>query len=135
MDAVGHLGFACHAAAQENLLLRVAALGVGQCPQVAEHPLFGVLPDGAGVHHHHVRPFGIVHDLVAALDEIAPELFRVGFVLLTAIGLHIGGGGAAVLLPVGGDAVAEGELRSQLFRGDPGGFGIHKRSFDSARSG
>ena len=43
-----HSPLAGHAAAQENLLLRVAAFGVLQRPQVAKDPLLGVLPDGAG---------------------------------------------------------------------------------------
>ena len=35
-DAADHLVLSCHAAAEENFLLRVAALGVGQGAQVAE---------------------------------------------------------------------------------------------------
>ena len=66
-DALRHLGFSRHAAAEENLLLRMAALGVGQGSQVAEDPLLGVFPDGAGVHHHHVGPLRFLADGIAAL--------------------------------------------------------------------
>ena len=126
LDAVRYLGFSRHAAAQEDFLFRVAALGVGQGAEVAEDPLLGVLPDGAGVHNHHVRPFGLAADCVAALDKIAPELFGVGFVLLTAVGLHIGHGGDAPVFPIGGDFITAGELRIQRFLGNDGGFGIHR---------
>ncbi len=92
LDAVGDLGFSRHAAAQENFLLRVAALGVSQRAQIAENPLLGVFPDGAGVHDDHIRALGAADDGVAALGEEAPQLFGIGLVLLAAIGLYIGGG-------------------------------------------
>ena len=69
LDPGDHLFLTGHAAAQEDFLPRVAALGVGQGAQVTENTLLGVLPDGAGIHHHHVRPFGLLGDGVAALGQ------------------------------------------------------------------
>ena len=46
---VGHVLLLGHAAAHTDDLVRVAALHVDQGAQVAQHPLLGVLPDGAGV--------------------------------------------------------------------------------------
>ena len=124
-DPVGNLGLPRHAAAQEDSLLRMAALGVGQRPQVAENPLLGVLPDGAGIHHHHVGPFGALDDGIAALCQVAPQLFGVCLVLLAAIGLHIGRGCPALGLPIGRNFITEGKLRLQLLLVDDGGFCIH----------
>ena len=123
-DPVGNLGLPRHAAAQEDSLLRMAALGMGR-PQVAENPLLGVLPDGAGIHHHHVGPFGALDDGIAALGQVAPQLFGVCLVLLAAIGLHIGGGRTAFGLPVGGNFITAGELGVQLGLRNDGGFGVH----------
>ena len=64
-----------HAATQENFLLRVAALGVGQCAQIAENPLLGVFPDGAGVHDDHICALGAADNGVAALGEKASQSF------------------------------------------------------------
>ena len=125
LDAVGDLGFSRHAAAQEDFLLRVAALGVGQRAQIAENPLLGVFPDGAGVHDDHIRALGAADDGIAALGEKAPQLFGIGLVLLAAIGLHVGGGGASLCLPVGGDLITAGELGVQFGLRNDGGFGVH----------
>ena len=124
-DAVGNLGFPRHTAAQENFLLRVAALGVGQCAQIAENPLLGVFPDGACVHDDHIRALGAADDGIAALGEKAPQLFGIGLVLLAAVGLHIGGGRTAFGLPVGGNFITAGELGVQLGLRNDGGFGVH----------
>ncbi len=59
-------------------LLRVAALGVSQRAQIAENPLLGVFPDGAGVHDDHIRAPGAADDGIAALGEEAPQLFGIG---------------------------------------------------------
>ena len=126
-NAVRDLGFSRHAAAQEDFLLRVAALGVGQGAEIAENPLFRVLPDGAGVHNDHIRSLCLTAHGVAALGKIAPELFGVGLVLLTAVGLHIGYGSDVFFLPVGGDFITAGKLDIQLILRNHGGFGIHKR--------
>ena len=124
-DAVGNLGFPRHTAAQENFLLRVAALGVGQCAQIAENPLLGVFPDGAGVHDDHIRTFGTADNGIAALSEEASQLFGIGLVLLAAVGLHVGGGRTAFGLPVGGNLITAGELGVQLGLRNDGGFGVH----------
>ena len=124
-DALHHLRLARHTTAEENFLLRVAALGVGQGPQITEYPLLGVLPDGAGVHDDHVRALGAADDGVAALGEEAPQLFGIGLVLLAAIGLHVGGGGASLCLPVGGNFITAGELGVQFGLRNDGGFGVH----------
>ena len=89
------------------------------------NPLLGVLPDGAGVHDDHIRALGAADDGVAALGEEAPQLFGIGLVLLAAIGLHVGGGGASLCLPVGGDLITAGELGVQFGLRNDGGFGVH----------
>ena len=48
-DALGHLRLTHHAPADENLLPRMAALGVHQRSDVAENALLGVLTHGTGV--------------------------------------------------------------------------------------
>ena len=84
-----------------------------------------VLPDGAGIHHHHVGPFGTLDDGITALCQVAPQLFGVCLVLLAAIGLHIGRGCPALGLPIGRNFITEGKLRLQLLLVDDGGFCIH----------
>ena len=54
-DAVGHGGLPHHAAAEENFLPRMAALGVHEGADIAEHALLGVLTDGAGVQDDDIR--------------------------------------------------------------------------------
>ena len=125
LDAVGDLGFAGHAAAQEDLLAGVAALGMGQLAQGAEDTLLGVLTDGAGVHHHNVCALGAGCHGVAALGQVATELFGIGFVLLAAVGFHVGGGGHIVFMPVSGNFIAVSELSSQFGFGDHSGLGVH----------
>ena len=88
LDAFGHLFLPGHAAAQEDLLPRMAALGMGQRPQIAEHPLLGMLPDGAGVHHHDVRPGGIVGEFAPHVPQHPQDVLAVGHVLLAAEGIH-----------------------------------------------
>ena len=101
---------------------------MGQGPQITEYPLLGVLPDGAGVHNDHVRPLGFLGDLIAALAQQAPEGLGVGFVLLAAVGLHIGLGGPPGLVPVIFNFITEGVLGLQLFLRNNGGFGSHENS-------
>ena len=98
---------------------------MSQRAQIAEDPLLGVFPDGAGVHDDHIRALGAADDGVAALGEEAPQLFGIGLVLLAAIGLHVGGGGASLCLPVGGDLITAGELGIQFGLRNNGGFGVH----------
>ena len=118
----------CHAAAEKNLLLRVAALGVGQRPKIAEHPLLCVFPDGAGVHHHHIRSLGRVLYGVAAFAEQSPDLLGICFILLAAVGLHIGGGNPVLVQPVLADFMTKGKLLLQLLLRNHCGFGIHGKS-------
>ena len=56
---LGHVLLPGHAAADADHLPRVAALGVGQGPHVAEHPVLGVFPDGAGVHSTRSAPSSV----------------------------------------------------------------------------
>ena len=54
-------------------MLRVAALGVDQGAHVAEHPLLGVLPDGAGVDDDDAGLLGVVGKAKAHPFQIAPD--------------------------------------------------------------
>ena len=99
---------------------------MGQGPQVAEDPLLGMLPDGAGIHHDHIGPLCLLADGIAALGQIPPELFGVRLILLAAVGLYIGLGGHPLSCPEGGDFVTESELVFQGFLGNNGGFCIHR---------
>ena len=93
-------------------------VGVGQRPHVAKNPLLGVLPDGAGVQQHQVRPLLPVGEGIAHPGQIAPQAFRVGLVLLAAVGVHEGGLLAGPLVQQGVDLVAKGELAVDLRRVD-----------------
>ena len=86
----------------------VAALGVGQCAQIAEYPLLGVFADGAGVHDPHIRTLCGVGDGIAGLGRQAAQLLGIGFVLLAAVGLHIGQGGDGLVTPKGMYLMTEG---------------------------
>ena len=66
-DLLGHVGLLGHAAAQADELAGVAALHVDQRPQVAQHPLLRVLPDGAGVDDDHVGLLLVLGEAVAHL--------------------------------------------------------------------
>ena len=92
------MGLLGHAAAQADDLFRVAALHMDQRPQVAQHPLFGVLSDGTGVQDNDPRLLLIGGEVIAHLAQIAPDALGVGLVLLAAIGIHKGQGS---LPPVG----------------------------------
>ena len=54
--------------------LGILLLRVGQNAQVAEHPLLGVLPDGAGVEDDEIRLLGILRQRKAHLLQHAHEL-------------------------------------------------------------
>ena len=62
-----------HAAAQTDELLRVAALGVDQSTHVAQHPLLGVLPDGAGVDDDDAGLLRVIGKTKAHPLQIAPD--------------------------------------------------------------
>jgi len=66
-DLVSHVLLLSHAAAHADDLVRVAALHVDQGPQVAQHPLLGMLPDGAGVQDDDLGLLLLVGEAVAHL--------------------------------------------------------------------
>ena len=72
-DLLSHVLLLHHAAAQADELLRVAALGVDQGAHIAEHPLLGVLPDGAGVDDDDAGLLGVVGKAKAHPFQIAPD--------------------------------------------------------------
>ena len=72
-DLLGHMLLLHHAAAQTDELLRVAALGVDQSPHVAQHPLLGVLPDGAGVDDDDAGLLRVIGKTKAHPLQIAPD--------------------------------------------------------------
>ena len=124
-DAVRHDLLAGHAAAEEDLLTGMAAFCVDQSAQIAENPLFRVFPDGAGVHDHHVGPLGLTADGIAALSQQTPELFGIRFILLAAVGFHIGYRHGILVPPIGGDLITIIELLTQLIFRNHSGFIAH----------
>ena len=125
-DPLDYLLLTCHAATQEDFLPGVAAFGVGQSAQIAEYTLLGMLPDSAGIHNHHICTFCLIGYGVSALRQNSADAFGVGFVLLTAVGLHIGGGDGIPLHPVHADSITKGELCIKFFLGNNGGFRAHQ---------
>ena len=119
---LGDLRLTHHAAADEDLLPRVAALGVYQGADVAEHALLGVLADRAGVDDHEVRALGRVGQAVAAAPQNAADLLGVRLVLLAAVGLHVGDRGLALLFPKALQIIADFILTAQLLHRDQGRF-------------
>ena len=79
-----------------------------QRPQIAQHPLLGVLPDGAGVQDDDPGLLLVSGEVIAHLAQIAPDPLGVGLALLAAIGVHKGQGR---LSPVG---VHPGDLPAVL---------------------
>ena len=124
---MGHVLLPGHAAADADHLPRVAALGVGQGPHVAEHPVLGVFPDGAGVHQHQVGPLLGVGEGIAHPGQVAPEALGVGLVLLAAVGVHEGQLLAGGLVQQGMDLVTQGQLAGDLRRGN--GRGLSHNGF------
>ena len=136
---LGHMGLLGHTAAQADDLLRVAALHMDQRPQVAQHPLLGVLPDGAGVQNDDPGLLLIGGEVIAHLAQIAPDALGVGLVLLAAIGVHKGQGS---LPPVGvhpGDLPAVLQLAVYLRLRDGGCDSFHldlrNMGFETAAAG
>ena len=120
-DFLGHLGLLGHAPAQADQGIRVAALHVDQGPHVAEDPLLGVLPDGAGVDDDDPGLLLAVGEAEAHFIQIAPDALGVGLVLLAAVGIHKGQG---LFRPLSGDpgyGGAVGELFFYLSGGNSGG--------------
>ena len=89
---VRHMLLLGHAAAQADDLFRVAPLTVNQSAHVAQHPLLGVLPDGAGIDDDEVGIPVCVRHLIPHLGEHTPEQLGIRFVLLAAVSVHIGQG-------------------------------------------
>ena len=56
-----------HAARQRNNELRFILFQAFERPDVAEHPLFGVFPDGAGIVEDKIRPADLLGKAVAQL--------------------------------------------------------------------
>ena len=115
---LGDLGLAHHAAADENLLPRMAALGVDKSADVSEDALLGVLADGAGVDDDHVGVLRAVGQAVAAALQHAAKLLGIRLVLLAAVGLHVGQRRLALALPEALDIVADLSLTAQVLGGD-----------------
>ena len=129
-----HLRLSRHAAAEKNFLLRMAALGMAQCTQVAKHPLLGMLPNGAGVHDPHIRPFGSLAEAIAARGQHSADPFGVRFILLTAIRLHIGNGRPAPAVPIRLNLRAQLHLGLHLLLGDSCGFPVQWGSLQSNKN-
>ena len=121
-ELLGHPRFLSHAAAKADDLPRMGPLGMDQRPHVAKHPVLGVLSNGAGVDNDDVGGLLVVGKAAAHCRQIAPDMLRIGFVLLPAIGVHIGqrlaGPGGPGLLYF----VAELPLPVDVGGGDAGGF-------------
>ena len=122
LHAAGDLGIAHHAAADEDLLAGMPPFGVDQGSHVAEDPLHRVVPDGAGVDDHQIRPLGGVGKAVAAAVQDPPDLLGIRLVLLAAVGLHIGRRGDSLALPPGFDIVADLLLPAQVLGRNQGCF-------------
>ena len=115
------VGLLSHAAAQTDDLAGLSPLGVDQGPHVAQHPLFGVLPDGAGVDDDDVGLLLPVSEGKAHGPEVAPDALGIGLVLLAAVGIHKSrrrGGPGGIHLR---DTPAQFHLAGHLLGGDAGG--------------
>ena len=126
--ALDHGGLAHHAAAQEDLLTWVAAAGMHERADIAEHALLGVLADGAGIEDDEVRALRAVRQTVATVLEHAADLLGIRLVLLAAVGLHKGHRRDALRLPVFAHPSAEALLPLQSLGRDHSRFLFQKRS-------
>ena len=84
------VGLGGHTAAHRHNQAGAARLEVLVLPHRGERPFFGVLADGAGVHHNQVGLVGPAAQLVSHRLRHAGEPLAVGLVLLAAKGQHIG---------------------------------------------
>ncbi len=125
LHLLGHVGLLGHAAAQADELAGVAPLHMHQGPHVAQHPLLGVLPDGAGVDDDDIGLLLVLGKAIAHLLQIAPDALRVGLVLLAAVGVHKGEGGLGPLGIELGDGVTIIHLPGDLLPGNGGGITFH----------
>ena len=126
LHALDHGGLTHHAAAEEDLLTRVAALRVYERADVAEHALLGVLADGAGVEDHGVGALGRVGQAVARGLEHPAQLLGIGLVLLAAVGFDVGRRRDALRRPIIADLRAEPLLALDLLRRDSSGFAVQR---------
>ena len=124
-DALDDLRLAHHAAAEEDLLLRVPGLGVDQRADVAVDTGLRVLADGAGVDDDAVRALFGVDDVIAARAEHAADPLGIRLVLLAAIGVDVGPRRPAARGPPGFDLAADRRLSGQLLLRDHNGFAFH----------
>ena len=85
-----------HAAAQPDQKARFFLLEALEGPDVAEDPLLGVLPHGAGVEEDQVGLFRGVAQAVADVGQDAFQPLAVVDVLLTAVAVDIGQGRGVV---------------------------------------
>ena len=119
------MGLLGHAAAQADELAGVAALYMHQSAQVAQYPLLGVLPDGAGVDDNDVGLLLVLGEAVAHLLEIAADALGVGLILLTAVGIHKGQRGLGTLGIDLGDGVTMIHLPGDVLPGNGGCITFH----------
>ena len=87
-----HLLLVGHAAAQPDDEARLFLLEALEGPHVAEHPLLGVLPHGAGVEEDQVGVLGPVAQAVADVHQHALDPLAVVDVLLAAVAVDEGQG-------------------------------------------
>ena len=121
-DALNDGRLTHHAAAQENFLARMAALGMRQRADVAENALLGMLADGAGVQNDHVRALlGVGHAVAGGLQHTA-DAFGIGLVLLAAVGIDKGHGRDALRGPEFFDLTAKLRLKAKLLGRNDSGF-------------
>ena len=85
-----HMLLIGHAAAQTDHQAGLFLLQALQRAHIAEHALFGVLTDGAGVEEDEVGVLGLVAQTVADVHQNALDAFAVVDVLLAAVAVHKG---------------------------------------------
>ena len=107
----------------------MTALGVSQSAHIAENSLLGVLTDGAGIEDDHIGALFRIGHMVAAVRKHTADTLGIGFILLTAIGIHKGQRRDALFLPVGFDLSADVLLRLQLRFGNNGSLAFHDSRF------
>ena len=86
-DFVGDGLLLHHTAAQGNDELGVAVFDGLKRADVAEHPVLGVFPHGAGVEENEVRLFGVVGEVKAHLRQHTVDALPVRHIALTAVGM------------------------------------------------
>lgn len=121
-----------HAAAHADEHIRAAAFERLEGADVAENPILGMLPDGAGVEQDEIRVVGLLGEAEAHIRQHALDVFGIGDILLAAEGAHAGQGrtvgqAAFVMLP---HPVHIAALNGQFFRCDLSGIG-HKQAISS----